>query len=271
MPDLYRAAVKQSLSDLLDEADSIVNARLSEIAVKGGPGSGRYPKGSGGHDEVFPSDDAIRYGSISPSDDFNSEWKNSLSDNEKLAINKYTGGGYETLNEQQRNGQVLSENNQILSDNLDHAISTAPEFENSVIVYRGVNIGDSVIAPHGAELAGLDFSERDPLIRKYVDDYAVSKFPSGAIVETLSFQSTSFKIEPALAGSVSKRSPGIIFEIKARRGAYLTGLSRYDDEDELLLPRKTKYRVVKVIRSAKFTTYDDSDSVRAIVQVEQIL
>ena len=34
MPDLYRAAVKQSLSDLLEQADALVDARLSEIAVK---------------------------------------------------------------------------------------------------------------------------------------------------------------------------------------------------------------------------------------------
>ena len=47
MPDLYRAAVKQSLSDLLEQAEALVDARLSEIATKGGPGSGRYPKGSG--------------------------------------------------------------------------------------------------------------------------------------------------------------------------------------------------------------------------------
>ena len=34
MPDLYRDAVKQSLSDLLEQAEALVDARLSEIAVK---------------------------------------------------------------------------------------------------------------------------------------------------------------------------------------------------------------------------------------------
>lgn len=44
MPDnpLYHAAVKQSLADLLDQAEALVTARLSALALKGGEGSGNF-------------------------------------------------------------------------------------------------------------------------------------------------------------------------------------------------------------------------------------
>lgn len=269
-----------TLAIMLDQVEAIVNARLA--ALKGdfaghpfrgnqyteGGGSGSSGNGDEGGDS-FQGSDETRYGSNSPPDDFNKEWRDGLTGDEVSAIQGYTLGGYKSLNESLREGRPLSIADKHMADNLDRAIESSPEFDSPKIVYRGVNIGDNVVSSHGAEMIGMNESERSTATRKYIADYAESTFKPGSVIESRGFQSTSFNVDPALDASLSKKSPGIIFEIAAKKGAFLNGVSKYDDENELLLSRKTKYRIVKVIRSAKFSRMD-SDVERTVIQVEQM-
>ena len=87
------------------------------------------------------------------------------------------------------------------------------------------------------------------------------------------FRGTSFNTSPALDASVSQDAPGLIFEIEAKRGAYLDHklkLTTFEDEAELLLPNRTKYKVIGVEREAEFESDMGATKYRTIIRVRQL-
>jgi hypothetical protein len=251
---------------------------MSDVAINTNPyhepaGSsigGRFARKPGGGGS-WMGDDETRYGNL-PSNT-TATWEASLTDEERKAFSDYTLHKWKALNENLRDGIPLSPDDQRLSDLLDSGIAKAGAFSEPVTVYRGIKIGDRPLAGHGAELAGRGRVEREEMVRGLTEEWAQKTFQPGSVIEAKGFQSTSFHIEPAWDASLEKNTPGLMFEIHAKRGAYLdhaTGLSTRDDEYELLLPRETRYRVNRVLPHVKFETLDIDERYMTVVQVEQL-
>lgn len=199
----------------------------------------------------------------------NPSWESTLSPAQKSAIKSYTTGGYRDLNAALREGSALTSEQQALATQLDSVIQSAGRYDKPVTVWRGINTGD-VGTPSSHDLFMSD--NREELIHNSVADYAEQHFKPGNTLQLGGFQSTSFYVEPALSASVSKNSPGLLFEIRTRSGAMLSkNLSNYDDEAELLLGRNTQYRVVGVVRDAKIEAGDyGTVHKRTIIQLEDV-
>lgn len=200
-------------------------------------------------------------------------WESDLSSDEKAAFSAYTQGKWQSLNEQLREDIPLSPENQQLADLLDAGIAKAGAYKQPVTVYRGIKIGDRAIIGHGAELAGQPKATYEAMVNDLTADWAEQSFPKGSTFEAKGFQSTSFSILPAMDASMDKRTAGLMFEIRAKHGAYLDhgkGLSTRDDESELLLPRNTRYRVARVLRKVVFEDDYERKAERVVVQVEQL-
>jgi hypothetical protein len=197
-------------------------------------------------------------------------WEAALTDGERAAVKSYTTGGYRDLNERLREGTPLTAEQARLKAQIDAALEKAGEYAEPVTVWRGVNLGNAGMPP-GHELAGRSQAEREALVRRSLADYAQDRFSPGDTLELGGFQSTSFRVNPALDASVSKTSPGVVFEIRAKRGGYLAPpLTAYDDEAELLLGEATRYRVVKVLPDVAFERDEDVVVRRTVVELEQL-
>jgi hypothetical protein len=197
-------------------------------------------------------------------------WEAVLTEGERGAVKSYTTGGYRDLNERLREGAALTAEQTRLKAQIDAALEKAGEYAEPVTVWRGVNLGNAGMPP-GHELAGRSQAEREALVRRSLADYAQNRFAPGDTLELGGFQSTSFRVNPALDASVSKTSPGIVFEIRAKRGGYLAPpLTAYDDEAELLLGEATRYRVVKVLPDVAFERDEDVVVRRTVVELEQL-
>ncbi len=156
-----------------------------------------------------------------------------------------------------------------MAKNIDSAISKAPEFDSPVTVFRGINFGQQAM-PSGAALAGMSAADRVASVRDAMADFAEKRFPVGATVELGGYQSTSKVTGPALDASLSRTSPGIVFQINAKKGIDLSKISRLDDEGEILLPRNSRFRISRVERNATFETNDGRSVTRTVVHADQI-
>ena len=147
-------------------------------------------------------------------------------------------------------------------------ISKAGVYSEPVTVFRGINMGGRLT---GEERIGLPpgGGAKEDAIRQKVARDAARWFPVGSEVQLGGFQSCSFDPTPALDASLSKESPGLIFEIRATRGAPMQSLSAQDDESELLLSDDTTYEVVGMLPQAQFAKGFDSEVPRTVVQLEQ--
>lgn len=229
---------------------------------------GRFASGRG---TGLDGADAVRYGHLPTNT--RPGWEDDLTPDERGAFNSYTQSGWQTLNAQLRDGETLTLANQRLAEQLDAGIAKAGAFAEPVTVYRGIKIGDRAIVGHGAALAGRSKAEYEELVDGLTADWAQREFKPGSVFESRGFQSTSFSILPALDASLDKRTAGLLFEVRAKRGAYLDhakGLSTRDDEYELLLPRSTRYRVLGVLRRVTFEDDYERRAYRTVVQVEQL-
>jgi hypothetical protein len=197
-------------------------------------------------------------------------WASGLSDKERTTLQKYTGTETsQSLNEALREGRALTREQAEMVRYLDTAIAKAPTFEAEKTLYRGVNFASGL--PGAEELARLDQSAREAMVRESVASWAEDTFPAGRQFSLGGYQSTSTGVDPALDASLSRRSPGVIFKIRARTGAPLDALSRWDDEQEYLLSRRTLYRVTGVRRSVTFERSSGREVQRTVVNVDQVM
>jgi hypothetical protein len=195
-----------------------------------------------------------------------------LTDAEKQAVQDYSfGGGWQALNESLRSGDPLSASQQEMVRHLDSAIAKAGKLPDGTVVYRGVNFGSQGM-PSGADLAGRSAQARETLVREGVANWAESTYKPGDTFQLGGFQSTSLDIQPALDASISRNSPGVVFEINAKQGLNMSKLaaSRVDDEAEVLLSRHTTYRVDSVSRFKTFENAGGDEVQRTVVHVTQI-
>lgn len=155
---------------------------------------------------------------------------------------------------------------------LDAAIESAPDVD--VVVYRGEPVQHRV---PGADLAGRTSQERVDRIHEDMQQWAVERYPVGSEVELgMNYTSASFRVAPALDASITRDSPGVIFEIQAQKGLFVGGVPglTFDDESEFLMPRGAKFRVDAVIPDGRLSPDLLDDRVparrRVIVKVTQI-
>lgn len=186
-----------------------------------------------------------------------------LSDDEKAAVKSYSLSGYQVLNQKLRDGETLTPKEQRTAELLDSAIEKAGVRDEPLKVYRGIEVPQ----PPGPSV-GL--SEDD--IRNKVADFAEKRYPVGKEI-TLgpNYQSASLDVQAPLDHSISRTHPGIIFEIQARTGLDASSLSGFDDEDEFLMGRDRRFRVLGVTRYAEFDRPDDRIAKRTVVRLEELL
>jgi hypothetical protein len=149
------------------------------------------------------------------------EWENGLSDEQKVAVRKYTKTWHEEINEGLRDGKPIDEIPDELARhyarNLDAAMQSAPGFKEDTIVFRGIDY--------------------DPNLK--VGDTFLDK----------GFMSTS--IEPTVADTFAlydEETP-VVFEINypaETPAAYVSDVGGNGSELEVLLPRNVELEVAGI-------------------------
>lgn len=186
-------------------------------------------------------------------------WTNSLTDDEFGSITEYSELGYDNINGTLRGQYPPSAFVDEAVTNIDSAIGKAGDFDEPVTVWRGMSF---YVDPD--DIDGLDWQGRDAWIR--------DNMPTGATVQMDQYVSTSF--DPRIALDFAQRGDvgDIVLEIRARRGAYINpsdfGLDL--EESELLLPRNSKFRVLRTVTDVPFRRYDGSVVRKTVVQLEQL-
>lgn len=223
----------------------------------------------------FPDDGDVRDGALARPEDSNvaalarradpNVFAGELTEEEAQALKDYATGGYRDLNAALRAGtdlEDLDDASRALAEHLDAALAKAPK-SDPIVVYRGVDPGWR--PPLG--------TRDDAAVRAGLADFTESRFAAGDIVTLRGYQSTSLFTQPALDASLTRETPGIIFEIRTRSTAYLSpdlGTAHYADEAEVLLPRDSRFRVVKVLRDVDFLDTDLEIRRRTVVQLEEL-
>lgn len=147
----------------------------------------------------------------------------SLSDDERDAIFEYSGKSFSGINQFLR-GQKdkISKKDQKTIDNLNKALESSRVPEN-IVAYRGAT-------PFG----------------QFKD---LSKVKPGSTFSDSGFGSTSLNPDGAFSGGKN-----VTFHVripKGAKGAYIASAADNPDEQEFLLPTKTKYKVVSVNQKTK--------------------
>ena len=155
--------------------------------------------------------------------------KSALNEAESIAINKYTGSDYLTINRYLRNPSIYANYDKSAIDKLDHLIKSIdsglkklPVFKGTE-VYRGSSIKTSVL----------------------------DKLKQGDIIFDPAYMSTSFFPEKAKDFANNFFTNGLheatLFEIHVKnRGHAIPLVSNLELEAEVLLPRNTYLKVVKI-------------------------
>jgi hypothetical protein len=110
-----------------------------------------------------------------------------------------------------------------ITTHVDEAMTQTPGQQR--IVYRGMSADHQAFS---------DFAN--------VHDFAEANYPIGQELKFDGYQSTSYS--PAVALEYARYSNGLIFEIKAASGLSVANISEYSEEQELILPRDSRYMVV---------------------------
>ena len=221
----------------------------------GGPGSGRpgpcpsgvqsEPGGPGG-DGGFLGADKERVAS-EPSDEVVAkltEWEETVDAEEfSEAVNSYTQDGFKKLNMALRRGETVPEDMAETDEVLREMLNAAGESEVPVLVYRGVSMGEENRAKFLAA-ARASAENGDELVVK-------------------SYSSTS------LNSDIVHRFGNVALEIKAKRGAYIGGLSRSPREREFLIGPGERFRVKAVLENVAFRS-GNKTTTRTVVQMEQL-
>lgn len=165
-----------------------------------------------------------------------------LTESEKRSIFAYTGSLYRFLNKISFRRDEFSQDHPYFKvykrhlENLDTALAKAPKIPK--IVYRSIQPDASVFT----HTEGSTVEER-------MDNYLSQNYRVGEPVSFLGHQSAS--TNPAYAkkwGSHEGRE-GVFFEILTPEGLHIKRVSRFEEEDEVLLPRESHYVVAGVQKS----------------------
>lgn len=190
-----------------------------------------------------------------------------MNQDEKNAIYRFTGGDYEDINRAAYTGKAEFfkehkeqppiehmrewanfpfENSEDINspaymkyttDNLDSALSKGPSVQRTV--YRGVNFDE---LEGGTISRNMDSGEQTTsgLLQNYVD----TKYPLGQELVIDGYHSASSSAEVGVSFAGNGYTDGVVFEIKSAEGLNISANSEFDNECEVLLPRKARYMVV---------------------------
>ncbi len=163
-------------------------------------------------------------------------WAESLSHDEQVAVKNYTGNGFKWMNDLLRGKAgppgMMSNPYALAQIDASAAAIAKAKIPEDVIAYRGVK-----------NLHAMGFQN------------GLADLQPGQVFEEPGFSSTSLSkkkgaefAHPGL-GNESAATPSVVFRVvipKGSTGAYVNAgeFSVYDDERELLLPPKARYRVV---------------------------
>lgn len=188
------------------------------------------------HDEK----EALKWGGITYQ-----EWFDKLiTFEEKSALIHYTDEGYRDISKylREKNGILQSDSkfltlNKTIND-IDSALKKG-EISEPMIVYRRVGIKS--LGLQGIELK----DEKNKIIKENLSK--VSERLIGKTRTEYGYLSTALIIDPEETGTL--RADPILMKITLPSGtnaAYLGGLSKYPEEQELLVGRNTTYKIEKV-------------------------
>jgi hypothetical protein len=175
---------------------------------------------------------------------------------EKMSIGDYTDHGYKPINKALRKGRTpsgklpkrggidfgIKRSDQLKT--LDKA--TGKKLSEPVTVYRGVgSTGQSQL------------------------DNARKALKEGGTVSDKGFMSTS--VNPAAAVEGFAEPPPVLLQIQTDKGAYLEPVSRVKGEMEMLLPRKSEFRILGVDEKVKIDGLDDGEiDTFTVIRMERI-
>lgn len=148
-------------------------------------------------------------------------WVNSLTEEQRAAIHRYTGIEYQEINHGLR------------YPHLPQPASYARYTETRTQIAKALDTAKAIAKPPPPELVWRGMSNQG------AKQFA-AKLDTGDIIKLDGFQSTS--IDPHFASKWSM-DEGIIYEIKPVSGAYVKALSGSPREYEYLLPHGQQYKV----------------------------
>jgi SPP1 gp7 family putative phage head morphogenesis protein len=171
------------------------------------------------------------------------------------AVRSYTSGGYADTNAGLRDDIMDATDATVRG--VDSAIGRLSTDMGAETLFRGEPLRGNPLAGRGAELAGLPQEVRADAVWRMSMDHAQKQYVVGSVITDKAFMSTSFNLDPALdasamAGYMGREPvPGVLLRIKNGRGLDLSRVAsalQFDDEAEVLLPRGSRYRVLRVGR-----------------------
>ncbi|WP_179139732.1 ADP-ribosyltransferase [Bacillus sp. CDB3] len=171
------------------------------------------------------------------------QWENQLTSLEKQAINYYTGMGYKYINTELRKSTVDGEESKYIKL-IDSALKKAA-VSNKMTVYRYTDERqvkgrqDSLQQFKDLQLDTLeninDTQKYIQMAQKIVENWVGKTIKEPAYTSTAIEKTAKFSGRP------------IRFEIEVPKGthaAYISSMSNFPDEKELLLPRGSKFKVM---------------------------
>lgn len=195
------------------------------------------------------------------------EWLASLTGAQRQALRDYTG----------KSGDFSAAeiNNAIRSGNLTpDQRDRASAIEAAIVEAErlGVRPDSELYRGQPLELTGptVGVSEEDLRRRLYERTQEIYPIDSEVDLGRGSFVSTSTDVSAALDASLTRNSPGIIFEIAPTSGAPMQPVTRYDDEYEILLSRDKRFRVVGIQQDQTFLDATLTERPRTVVQLQPI-
>lgn len=174
------------------------------IYIKGGPGSGRYPKGSGDYKKFAGAKDLDMFF------DENNSYIDSLDSEQYDTLVDYTGSGYVYINEALRNPDNASEEDTTACNVLSSIFTEKTELKDDITVVR-------TFGRHIEEIKDLEIGD------EFTDN---------------GFCSTRGLIQGNLTENIEIRVP------KGTRALYLENITETPGEFEVLLNAGTKFQVI---------------------------
>lgn len=153
-----------------------------------------------------------------------------LSKHDLASVQDYTGEAFIGVNSALRSGKPLSEDAEVVRKSLDDVFARTPPLDKPAVVYRVINL------------------KKDDLARMLGDMDAATR--GGEAYQFKEFLSTS--IDPGIVSDfgLGQGKTPVVLEIKARHGLYVEGVTENPGEEEFLIPRGARFRVVAVTEGA---------------------
>jgi hypothetical protein len=160
-------------------------------------------------------------------------------DGKKFSKKEEFNPDYDELKYTEKTPSLIEE----LTTKIDSAMEKSHKQQR--IVYRGINIYHPAVLAYGKQHKSAAVGTV-----KYVEDH----YALGQEVTFDGYQSTSFS--PTVAADYASEN-GIVFEIKASSGLNVSSVSHFDIEQEVIMPRNSRYMVVGVHHKQEYIYGDN--------------